>query len=165
MAAVSFWAEDRLAAKGIQNVAELGSKTALLGEVTAALAAGTAGSAISGPGITAAQTEASVDFTLTPAHPLLTLVSMVAPSPDWFVGVTGMALYANGKWPDTLSVPLEVYDTGTDSGVTFTSLDQAAVPPVLLQTLTSAPADTDFAAGVHRSSGAHIARMVFLRLA
>ena len=35
---------------------------------------------------------ATVDFTVTTAHPLVTLLTMVAPSPDWFVGVSGSVL-------------------------------------------------------------------------
>ena len=39
-------------------------------------------------------------------HPLVTLVTMVAPSPDWFVGVSAMALFENGQWIPTREVLL-----------------------------------------------------------
>ncbi len=162
-AGVAFWAEGQLAAPGIQNVAELGSKVAFISEVNTAIAAGTASAVLSGPGIAGSQTEAVLGFTVTPSHPQLTLVSMVAPSPDWFVGVVGLALHQDGVWHDMLSVPLEVYDTGTDSGLTFASANQVTAPAGPLLLLSSAEGDTDFAKGVHRGTGAYIATLVLER--
>ena len=159
----AFWTEGRPAALGIQNVAELGSKDAFINEVNLAIGAGTAGTVLSGPAISGSQTEAMLSFTVSPSHPLLTLVSMVAPSPDWFVGVGGLALYQDGAWKDKLSMPLEVYDTGTDSGRTFTSANQVTSPAGLVLPLSSAEGDTDFVNGVHRSSGDHLAMMVIER--
>ena len=162
-AGVAFWTEGQLAGLGIQNVAELGSKGAFIDAVNLAIAAGTAGTVLSGPGISSTQTEAILSFTVSPSHPLLTLVSMVAPSPDWFVGVGGLALYQDGVWKDLLTVPLEVYDSGTDSGRDFTATNQITTPPGLLLPLSSAEADTDFANGLHRSTGAAIATMILER--
>ena len=46
---------------------------------------------------------------------------MIAPSPDWFVGVRNVDLYAGGNWVDRLEFDLTlVYDAGTDAGMTFT---------------------------------------------
>jgi serine/threonine protein kinase len=39
----------------------------------------------------------------------VTLVSMVAPSPDWFVGVGGLPLLQDGQWVDELVVPLPAW--------------------------------------------------------
>ena len=153
-----------MAAQGIQNVAELGSKSAFTKEVNTAISSGTAAGVLSTGGISGTQTEVSLTATLTPTHPLLTLVSMVAPSPDWFVGVTSQVLYQNGVWVDKLTVPLEVYDTGTDSGVSFASADLATRPAGWVLPLTSAVGDTDFSDGVHRQSRAYMAVMVFERL-
>ena len=46
---------------------------------------------------------------------------MVAPSPDWFVGVSGLDLRPGGTWVSSLTVDLFSYDAGTDSGPNFTS--------------------------------------------
>ena len=46
---------------------------------------------------------------------------MIAPSPDWFVGVTGLPLYEDGSWVEELVVELYPYDAGTDSGSTYES--------------------------------------------
>ena len=89
---------------------------------------------------------------------------MVAPSPDWFVGVHDLALYSNGQWQNHIDVNLEVYDAGTDDGKTFNSADAASTPHVNINLLSSDVADTDFLQGVHRSSGQFIATYSFQRL-
>lgn len=60
----------------------------------------------------------------------VTLVSMIAPSPDWFVGVSGLSLYENGEWVSEKVAELYLYDAGTDSGINFTSADVVTTPPV-----------------------------------
>ena len=66
---------------------------------------------------------AGVQIEATLAHPFVTVVSMVAPSPDWFVGVTGIPLFRGGEWAEELRVDAHAYDAGTDLGVTFLSPD------------------------------------------
>lgn len=136
---VSFWSEGTLASPGIKNVAELGSKTVLRQEVLDAVAAGTAWSVLSGGGIFVSPGSVSLTFDIDDAYPLVTLVSMLAPSPDWFVGVTGLSLRENGEWIPQIALDLHVYDAGTDSGPTYTSPDQPTVPPVPVFELTTGP--------------------------
>lgn len=58
-------------------------------------------------------------------HNLVSLVSMIAPSPDWFVGIRNVSLVdEKGMWIDKKIVPLSFYDAGTDSGKDFRSEDQ-----------------------------------------
>lgn len=54
---------------------------------------------------------------------------MIYPSPDWFVGVSGLELcLSNGSWIDEKVMNLYPYDAGTDSGPTYISPDQPTVP-------------------------------------
>ena len=53
---------------------------------------------------------------------------MIAPSPDWFVGVHDLPMLENGNWRDTITVPLYAYDAGTDSGVSYRSANSATTP-------------------------------------
>ena len=46
---------------------------------------------------------------------------MIAPSPDWFVGIHGVDLRPGGVWAREIVVDLDPYDSGTDSGVNYTS--------------------------------------------
>ena len=54
---------------------------------------------------------------------------MIAPSPDWFVGVDSLNLYENGSFVDEKVVTLFAYDAGTDSGTNYTSPDDPTDPP------------------------------------
>jgi hypothetical protein len=136
--AVTFWQEGSLATVGIQRMAEQGRTKELADEVAIAVTNGTAYSTILGVG-TGSPGSATADFKSSPSYPLATLVTMIAPSPDWFVGIAGLNLMADGKWKDKLVVDLYPYDAGTDSGVTFTSANQDSMPHVGISRITTLP--------------------------
>jgi len=48
----------------------------------------------------------TVNFDVSSTHPLVTLVSMLGPSPDWFVGVSGLEMRDGNTWRDTITVDL-----------------------------------------------------------
>jgi hypothetical protein len=141
---VSFWTPDQLASAGIEQMAEVGGTTALRNEVQAAISAGTAsaviqGSGINSPGNTTVVIDVSTQF------PLVTLVTMVAPSPDWFVGVHGLDLRSGAGWANQLTVDLYAYDAGTEQGSGFSLSNPATVPQQPIALL-----GTPFAAGSPR---------------
>lgn len=120
--AADFYEMGQSASAGIESMAETGGTSVLSGEVQTAIDAGDALQEIRGDGIPHSETSTRAEFGVSDAFPLVTLVSMVAPSPDWFVGVDSLNLKdMNGDFYDTLSVDLRVYDAGSDQGVTFTS--------------------------------------------
>lgn len=97
---------------------------------------------------------ATIEFEVAADYPLVTLVTMIAPSPDWFVGVSGLSLRdAGGRWLDTLEVDLFPYDAGTEEGTEF-SLDNPATVPQ--GTITSIR-------GVGKFTDAPMARLTFER--
>jgi len=53
---------------------------------------------------------------------------MIAPSSDWFVGVSGLSLRENDQWLGQVSVDLYAYDAGTEEGSGF-SLNNSATSP------------------------------------
>ena len=68
-------------------------------------------------------------FRVDSKHHLVSLVSMIYPSPDWFVGVSGLELcLGNGSWIEQKILNLYPYDAGTDSGPTYISPDQPTIP-------------------------------------
>jgi Spondin_N len=140
---VSFWSVNTLASLGIKNMAELGDKTALMQEVQAAITAGTADAVLSGGGIGPSPGSVVLTFDVDDAFPFVTLVSMLAPSPDWFVGVSALSLRENGAWIPEVVVDLAVYDAGTDSGPSYTSPNQATMPPVPVAENTTGPFATN----------------------
>ena len=127
---VKFWEEGKLASPGIKNMAETGSKTPLDREILKAFLKRTAFRLISGDGVSVSPGSVTVKCKVSPNYPLVTLVTMIAPSPDWFVGVDSLNLYENGTFIDEKIVVLYAYDAGTDSGTNYTSPDDPTDPPV-----------------------------------
>ena len=126
---VAFLEAGGQATPGIESMAERGRTATLTEEIQAAGA--NALSVLrkdSGPGATASDTFEAV--TVTADHPRITLLSMIAPSPDWFVGVFGLSLLdAEGNWADALTVNLYPWDAGTEGGDDFSFDNAATVPP------------------------------------
>ena len=137
-ASVSVWAPGGVATDGIESMAERGVNTALLAEFEALRSAGHAGVAAEGPGIPSSPGSASMTLTVDEATPLLTVVSMLAPSPDWFVGVHGLDLRPNGAWAGS-ETALVAYDAGTDSGTDYTSANADTQPRGSIARLNDAP--------------------------
>ena len=148
---VAFLEAGGTATPGIESMAERGRTAKLTEEIEAAGA--NALSVLrkeSGPGATASDSFDSV--TLTAEHSRITLLTMIAPSPDWFVGVFGLSLIdAEGAWIEALTVNLYPWDAGTEEGDDF-SFDNAATVPA--GTITSLR-------GEGRFSDAPIATMTF----
>lgn len=127
---VSFWEVGGIATSAIEGMAELGGTNALFFEVNLAIVAGDAFSTIDGSDLFNLPGSVSSTFTMSADYPLVTLVTMVAPSPDWFVGVSGLPLRENGQWRPNVVVDLLPYDAGTDSGTTFTAANADITPHI-----------------------------------
>lgn len=127
-ASASFWQEGGLASPGIKSMAETGSKGLLQGEIESAIQAGTVNTLLSQGGLSTSPGSRTFTFHMSAEFPLVTLVSMLAPSPDWFVGVTSLSLYEDQQWVSEKVIDLFVYDAGTDSGTNYTSPNQATNP-------------------------------------
>lgn len=138
-ASVSFWENGQLASLGIERMAESGSKSPMTEEVQAAIDAGGAWGLISGGGIGRSPGVVMEDFEISSTHPLTTVVSMIAPSPDWFVGVHDLNLRPNGSWLAEVTVDLWPYDAGTDSGPDFTSRNEDTMPREAIRRMTESP--------------------------
>lgn len=127
---VSFWKEGELASPGIKNMAETGSKNPLSSEISRAIIDETAFKLISGGGISTSPGSINLEIKVTEDYPLVTLVTMIAPSPDWFVGVDSLNLYEDGDFVDEKTVILYGYDAGTDSGETYSSPNNPTDPHI-----------------------------------
>ena len=120
---VTFWEPGRAASPGIEDMAETGRIDVLLfDEVMPAIAAGSAGGLVevrefTGPMIDGVPGTKTFDIDVDSRWPLLTLATMLGPSPDWFVGVHGLALDTDAGWAPSLSVELPLHDGGTKSDI------------------------------------------------
>ena len=125
-------------------MAETGGKSPLDDEIEALISGGNTGSLISGGGIGRSPGQVSVEFQVDRDFPLLSLVSMIAPSPDWFVGVHDVALFENGQWVDEKVVDLHAYDAGTDDGETYVASNAATTPQGQITRIAApSPLDVD----------------------
>ncbi len=128
-AGVTFLSEGGMASAGVELMAELGGTSTLADEVRAAEpnALGVLQGSGGNIGPTSSSTISTV--TVTTDHPRVTLLTMVAPSPDWFVGVSGLSLLdAQAGWLASLTANLYPWDAGTEEGAEF-SLSNSATSP------------------------------------
>ncbi|MEM8963259.1 MAG: spondin domain-containing protein [Acidobacteriota bacterium] len=133
------WRQGGIASTGIERMAEVGAQSPLDNEVEALISAGQARQVIRGGGLANSPGGVSTSFTASLDHPLVSLVSMLAPSPDWFVGVSGLSLLEGGDWVEQKVVSLYTWDAGTDSGTNYTSSDFNTSPKQPITRLTTGP--------------------------
>lgn len=136
---VKFWELDQLATPGIKDVAEEGNNVNFNNEVVAAINAGNANEWLQQgfspfPAAISSATLSGVE--VFEDKPLLTVVSMIAPSPDWFIGISDFSLLdTNGDWKTNVSIDMFPYDAGTDDGTSYEALNAPSTPPVPISSL------------------------------
>ena len=153
-ASVTFLMEGGMASAGVESMAELGGTSTLAAELNAADP--NALSVLQGSDGNIGPTGASTInmVTLTTDHPRITLLSMVAPSPDWFVGVSGLSLLdAQGDWLPSRTVNLYPWDAGTEEGTEFSLTNSATSPQGTITSLR----------GIGKFSNERIATLTFTR--
>ena len=132
--AVTFLASGGTASAGVESMAENGGVSDFKSEFQAAIEATprTALSVLEGDAYVidpqVSKTLGNVE--LTTDFPRVTLTTMVAPSPDWFVGVSGLPLLDDdqGRWLRSHEVNLYPWDAGTEDGTEFFLTNLATNP-------------------------------------
>ena len=117
----------------------LGSTAAINREIDTQIAAKNAYKRYQGKLIFGGTASDSIsDVAVTSEYPLVSFILMIAPSPDWFLGVRDLNLCdtTTGKWKDSVVRDLFPYDAGTDSGTNFESSDVNTNPPQDIHRLT-----------------------------
>ena len=134
-----FWSEGNIASSGIESMAESGGTSILLSEIQSNITLGDSNTQILSSGI--ASSPGSTSFILKPdsSFTYLTLVTMLAPSPDWFVGVSAYNLMPNGNWLTKEIIVLFAYDAGGDNGVTYASSDSDSNPKIAISKIITSP--------------------------
>ena len=85
------------------------------------------------PGPVAIQTGIHVQVTANFSR--VSLITMLAPSPDWFIGIDSLDLCDNGKWRESWNVTMSPpWDAGTEAGLEFKSTDVATNANIFLIT-------------------------------
>ena len=68
------------------------------------------GTVFEGDGIEIIPGEATLSFSATAELPLVSFVTMLAPSPDWVTGLSGVPLHNGAAWIDHLELPLWAWE-------------------------------------------------------
>ena len=125
---ISLWTPAGIATNGIEVMAETGSPSTLRNEVLSLIDFDFADQYINLGGIGVSPGSRSGSVEVTRNFSKLSLVSMIAPSPDWFIGIHDLELRENGVWLDAIIIDLEPYDSGTDAGTNYTSSNSNISP-------------------------------------
>ncbi len=136
---VMLFSKGEIASDGIKNMAETGGKNPLDTEIQSFISIGTGDVLISGAGINSSPGNVSLEFDITSTHSLVSVVSMLAPSPDWFIAVSNITLIENNDWVASKTITVDIYDAGTDDGSTFLSPDFPTLPPLPIDNITTPP--------------------------
>ncbi|CAL8134698.1 unnamed protein product [Orchesella dallaii] len=125
-----FWKKDGIASEGLKQFAEFGDSKDLESELKAE--SGSIRTIIKARGLRHPNVYGHKTFAVFRAdkdHNLISLVSKIAPSPDWFVGVSGLNLCTkNCTWLTNKVLPLYPWDAGTDNGITYLSPKETTIP-------------------------------------
>jgi hypothetical protein len=130
-----------MATTGIKNIAEAGNNTVFNSEVNTKITNGEADQYINGPSLGTGPGVVVINsLEVDENFPLLTLVSMIAPSPDWIIALNSYSLLdANKQWKNSVTLDVFGYDAGTDSGTNYTSSNIITDPVESISMINSSP--------------------------
>lgn len=126
-----------IATDGVEQVAETGGTSIITQEINALIASGGAYEIINGSGLSAGTGTITIENVGVDADfPNLSLLTMIAPSPDWIAMIANQKLIDdNDEWLMSLSVDVYATDAGTDSGTTYTSANMDTNPRETISSL------------------------------
>lgn len=130
--------EGAMATPGLMMLSHKGSHSPLDEELKAARAAGNAAETFETGVFFDVTAPNTATFEVSDRFPLVSLVAMIAPSPDWFVGVANLDLKENGRWVDGKTVEAFAWDSGTYEGTTY-KVDEKPSDPKQPIAMSSAP--------------------------
>lgn len=126
-----------LASDGVEQVAETGGTTIITQEITLLIAAGLAFEVINGSGLASGLGTITVnDVGVDANFPHITLITMIAPSPDWVAQINNLKLTdSDNNWLPSISMGVYATDVGTDNGTTYTSANSDTNPAEFISSL------------------------------
>lgn len=108
---------------GIERLSEMGKHDPLDAEIKAAIAKGSAGALFETDAIKDFAVPAKFTVTVNDRNPMVSVVAMIAPSPDWFAGAGNVSLKEAGGWTVSKTLDVYAYDSGGDDGTTYEASD------------------------------------------
>ncbi len=124
----SIFAVGRRPTPGLERLSEEGKHSPLSDEINAAIEAGNAGAMFETGALKNFRDSLVATVQVDPKHPMVSVVAMIAPSPDWFTGASSVNLVDNGAWVASRTLVLPAYDSGGDDGRTYKAADRNTNP-------------------------------------
>lgn len=138
-----FFKEGTLASEGIRKMAELGATTPLDNEINERIATKEGLGLYIGNNLSTGVGQITIDVVVDKYHPSVTLATMLAPSPDWYLAVVNVNLLENTLFVSSKTIDGIVYDAGTDDGTTYTSPNTNTYPRRAISYFVSSPLGND----------------------
>lgn len=113
---------------GLERLSEEGKHSPLSTEIRSAIDQGNALQLFESGGLKNWKDSMVATVRVDPAHPLISVVNMIAPSPDWFTGASSVNMVDNGAWVQRRQLSLSAYDSGGDDGRTYKAPDRDTNP-------------------------------------
>lgn len=157
------WELGALTSDGLEVLAETGVTRSFISEINQAISRGEALTSFT---TRESATEDSLEFIiqLNRTYPQVTWASMVAPTPDWFLGQSNFTLLdEKGEWINEIELDLNVYDAGTENGSSFSLAGENTSPAELISRLKHLVEERlQFEAG--NLNGQHLASIKYERI-
>ncbi|CAI8156690.1 MAG: Uncharacterised protein [Bacteroidota bacterium] len=136
----TFFDSGKIATAGIEQMAETGATGVLVAELNAEISNGKGLKVYTGSGLSGGVGTITIDVDVSPQFPAVSLVTMIAPSPDWYAACVDVNLLdENNVFVTNKTVVGRVYDAGTDNGASFTSTNSDTNPKVAISKITQPP--------------------------
>jgi len=123
---VSLFKKGSIASSGIEIMSESGNTTILISEI--AQNGNNVFKTIKMSGANTGIDTVKYQFDVNDSHTYISLVSMIAPSPDWFVALNNYNLKPNGEWIQKVTIPMLAYDAGTEEGIEYSYSNDDEIP-------------------------------------
>lgn len=116
--------EGAMPTPGIERLSEEGKPSPLDEEIRTAIGGGSVSQLFTTGPLRDLKDSLVATVRVNASYPLVSLVAMIAPSPDWFAGVTDVNLMEPTGWATSRTVQVHAWDSGGDDGTTYKASDK-----------------------------------------
>lgn len=137
-----FFNAGKTATDGIELMAEVGATSTLVAELDAQINEGKGYKTYTGNELIGGVGNITIDVEVTTDFPAVSLATMLAPSPDWYVACVAVNLLgADNSFVKEKTIVGHVYDAGTDNGDTYSpnNVNDDTNPKAAIAKITQPP--------------------------
>jgi len=135
----TFFQVGTIASSGIEDMAETGGTSKLCDELNNRTSTSEGHHVVVGGGLGSGVGTINIEIIVDDDHPSVTLATMIAPSPDWYVAIVNVNLLNKDGFVLDTTVHAHAYDAGSDNGTEYTSSNEDTNPKQPITILTAPP--------------------------